>query len=191
MKLLLSLLLLVVATAAPIRRLPVTRRASEVATLCGQYSGWSGDGYNANNNLWGESYATSGSQCTYVDSSSSSGVGWHTTWTWDGMSNKVKSYAYAGRVVERGHTISSISSMQTSVSWSYNETADVKTNVAYDFFTDEDPNHSTSGGQYELMIWCVELAPDKADSVCRGRGANSGGGDAGWRDSTAQRPSAR
>ncbi|KAL2129736.1 hypothetical protein VTI74DRAFT_7383 [Chaetomium olivicolor] len=117
---------------------------------------WSGNGYEVNNNNWGKSSATSGSQCTYVDSSSSSGVSWHTTWTWEGSSGKVKSYAYSGRQIQKGHTIASISSMQTSVSWSY-EGNDIRANVAYDIFTAEDPNHSTSSGDYEVMIWLANL----------------------------------
>jgi len=147
-------LLASLAAAAPTRRHGLYGRQDPVATLCDPNGYWSGDGYAVNNNNWGREYATSGSQCTYVDSSSSSGVSWHTTWTWEGNEGSVKSYADAGRQVERGHTIASIERMPTSVSWQYN-TSDTRANVAYDFFTSEDPNHSTTGGDYELMIWCV------------------------------------
>jgi xyloglucan-specific endo-beta-1,4-glucanase len=54
--------------------------------------------------------------------------------------------------VTRGRKITSIGSMQTSVSWSYS-TTNIRANVAYDIFTAADPNHSNSSGDYELMIW--------------------------------------
>lgn len=119
--------------------------------LCDQYEYWSGNGYEVNNNLWGMDAGT-GSQCTYVDSSSESGIQWHTQWQWDGSPNDVKSYVNAGKMFDRGRTVSSISTMQTSASWQY-DTENVRANVAYDIFTAEDPNHDTSSGDYEVMIW--------------------------------------
>lgn len=124
------------------------------ATLCQQYGYWSGNGYEVNNNNWGSSAASSGSQCTYVDSSSGGGIAWHTTWTWNGGQNNVKSYAYSGKQVQKGRKITSIGSIQTSVSWQYSNT-NIRADVAYDIFTAADPNHSTSSGDYELMIWLV------------------------------------
>ncbi|KAB5540493.1 glycoside hydrolase family 12 protein [Coniochaeta sp. 2T2.1] len=124
----------------------------QVQTLCDQYAYWSGSGYEILNNLWGKDAATSGSQCTYVDGQSGSGVSFHTTWTWNGGQNNVKSYIYAGRQVQKGRKVSSINSMQTSASWNYN-TENIRANVAYDIFTAADPNHANSGGDYELMIW--------------------------------------
>jgi len=115
-----------------------------------------GSGYECLNNLWGDNTATSGQQCTYVDGSSGSGVKFHSTWTWQGSPNNVKSYIYCGRQFPKGRLISSITSMQTSVSWSYS-TQDVRANVAYDVFTAADPNHANSGGDYELMIWLARL----------------------------------
>ncbi|KAK4236496.1 glycoside hydrolase [Achaetomium macrosporum] len=147
MKLLL-LLFSSLAAASPLNSLEPRQQA----TLCDQYGYWSGNGYEVNNNNWGRSAASSGSQCTYVDGSSSNGVQWHTTWTWNGGENNVKSYAYSGRQVARGRKIASIGSMQTSVSWSYSNT-NIRANVAYDIFTAADPNHVNSSGDYELMIW--------------------------------------
>ncbi|KAL2021673.1 hypothetical protein VTK56DRAFT_6765 [Thermocarpiscus australiensis] len=102
----------------------------QLATLCEQYGYWSGNGYEVNNNLWGRDAATSGSQCSYMDGSSGSGVQWHTTWTWNGGQNNVKSYAYSGRQLARGRTVASVGSMQTSASW--------------------------RSGDYELMIWLAK-----------------------------------
>jgi len=120
--------------------------------LCDQYAYWSGNGYEVNNNLWGRDAASSGSQCTYIDGTSGGGLQWHTTWTWNGAPNNVKSYVYSGKQVAKGRTISSINSMQTSVTWSYG-TNNVRANVAYDIFTAADPNHVNSSGDYEVMIW--------------------------------------
>jgi xyloglucan-specific endo-beta-1,4-glucanase len=147
---LIPFLLATLTTAVPMGSSPLHRR--QTATLCEKNGYWSGNGYEVNNNNWGADSASSGSQCTYVDSSSSTGVSWHTTWTWEGNEGRVKSYAHSGRQIARGNTIASIKSMPTEVSWNYN-TSDVRANVAYDFFTAQDPNHSSSGGDYELMIW--------------------------------------
>ncbi|KAK1758790.1 glycoside hydrolase family 12 protein [Echria macrotheca] len=123
-------------------------------TLAELYAYWSGSGYELINNLWGRDAATSGSQTTFVDAVSprGDGVQWHTTWTWTGAPDRVKSYPYAGRQIERGRTISSVRSMPTSVEWAY-DVENVKANVAYDLFTARDKDHVNSSGDFELMIW--------------------------------------
>ncbi|KAK4146603.1 concanavalin A-like lectin/glucanase domain-containing protein [Dichotomopilus funicola] len=150
---LLLAVLIPITTAFPI---PLLHPRQSVATLCSETGYWSGSGYEVNNNNWGASSATSGSQCTYVDSASSSGVAWHTTWTWEGGETDVKSFAYSGLQVERGHTIAAIGGLETEVKWAYNTTEGVRANVAYDFFTDEDPERETTGGDYELMLWLAK-----------------------------------
>lgn len=119
-------------------------------TLCDQYATYSNGRYTVNNNLWGMS-SGSGSQCTYVDSISNSGVAWHTTWTWSGGDNQVKSYANS-QVSLTKKLVSQISSIPTTVQWSYDNT-NTRADVAYDLFTAADPNHVTYSGDYELMIW--------------------------------------
>lgn len=121
-------------------------------TLCSTEDYWSGNGYDLMNNNWGASEGT-GSQCTYLTSSSSSGISWYTTWTWSGGENDVKSYSYSGKLFSTGMLLSSITTMPTSASWSYNETSNVRADVAYDLFTASNPDHSTSSGDYELMVW--------------------------------------
>lgn len=143
-------LLLFASLAAAVPSAPLEKR--QMATLCDQYEYWSGNGYEANNNLWGRDSATSGEQCTYIDGASDAGVQWHTSWTWEGGQNDVKSYVYTGKQSATGLTIGSIGSMQTSVSWAY-DTENVRANVAYDIFTAADPNHDRSSGDYEVMIW--------------------------------------
>ncbi|KAK3395153.1 glycoside hydrolase family 12 protein [Podospora didyma] len=149
--------LLSASSAAWASALPAQPVASrQLKTLCEQYAYWSGNGYEVLNNLWGKDAATGGSQCTYVDGTANNGVQLHTTWTWQGGPNNVKSYIYIGKQVTKGRKISQISSMQTTTNWSYN-TNNVRANVAYDVFTAADPNHVNSSGDYELMIWLARL----------------------------------
>ncbi|KAJ5270161.1 endoglucanase-1 [Penicillium chrysogenum] len=123
--------------------------AAAAQQLCKQYEAFSSDGYIVNNNLWGKDAGT-GSQCTYIDSISSKGVAWHTTWTWSGDAS-VKSYANSGLVFDPV-LVSDISSIQSAAEWSYDNT-EINANVAYDLFTAADSNHETSSGDFELMIW--------------------------------------
>ena len=123
----------------------------ESVELCEQYGYHAAQGYEVLNNLWGMDSATSGSQCTYYLGPSGSGISWSSEWTWEGAENNVKSYVYAGRQFER-RLVNSISSLPTSLTWSYDNT-NVRANVAYDIFTHTDPEHVNSNGDYELMIW--------------------------------------
>ncbi|KAF5866003.1 hypothetical protein ETB97_001581 [Aspergillus alliaceus] len=120
-------------------------------TLCDQYGYYGSGNYSVNNNLWGKDSAT-GSQCSYVNSVSGSGISWSTTWTWSGRENDVKSYANSGLINLKKQHVSSISSIPTSVKWSY-DTTNIRADVSYDLFTAADINHDTSNGDYELMIW--------------------------------------
>jgi len=134
-------------------------------TLADLYAYWSGHNYELINNLWGQGAAISGSQCTYLDDASASGIAWRTAWTWVGAPDSVKSYPYAGRQFPKGRLISGIESMPTEVSWGYEcESADpgrgygkglngLRANVAFDLFTARDPEHANHGGDVELMIW--------------------------------------
>lgn len=140
------------------RGTPTVRDATsvqETISLCTQYAYYAANGYEVLNNLWGKDSATSGSQCTYYEGASGSGIKWSSTWTWQGGENNVKSYAYAGRQLTKGNTIAKIKNMPTQVNWSYNTTSNVRANVAYDLFTSTDPNHANSSGDYELMIWYI------------------------------------
>lgn len=120
--------------------------------LCEQYSSFtSTDGYYFNNNAWGQSAGT-GTQCTYIDSHSTTGVSWHSSWSWSGGDNSVKSFPYSGRTMSTKSLVSSIGSLPTAATWSYTGTS-IRADVAYDLFTASDPNHETSSGDYEIMIW--------------------------------------
>lgn len=139
----------------PARGTPTTREVSSVqenVSLCSQYAYYAANGYEVLNNLWGKDQASSGSQCTYYEGSTGSGIKWSSTWQWTGGENQVKSYVYAGKILSKGNLISNVRGMPTSIQWSY-DTNNVRANVAYDIFTASDPNHVNSSGDYELMIW--------------------------------------
>lgn len=126
-------------------------RAAPVASLCTQYAYHADNGYEILNNLWGIDTATGGSQCTYYNGRVGSGVSFSSDWTWQGDQNSVKSYIYANRLFDRP-LVSDIKGLPTTVEWSYNNT-DIRANVAYDIFTDPDPEHPNYSGEYELMVW--------------------------------------
>jgi len=164
MKLLIALSagLLAGVSATPVGTPTINNRdatsVQETVSLCTQYAYHSANGYEILNNLWGKDAATSGSQCTYYEGSTpSGGIKWSTDWVWQGGQDNVKSYAYAGKILTKGQKISQITSMPTQVEWSYNQTSNVRANVAYDVFTAADPNHVNSSGDYELMVWLGRL----------------------------------
>ncbi|KAF2642088.1 endoglucanase A precursor [Massarina eburnea CBS 473.64] len=122
------------------------------ADFCGQWDSTVTGSYTIYNNLWGEASASSGSQCTGVDSLSGSTLKWHTKWTWAGGAGEVKSYANVVTSITQ-KALSSISKL-TSV-WTYTSTGtDLVADVAYDLFTS-----STASGdaEYEVMIWLAAL----------------------------------
>lgn len=125
--------------------------AAYAQSLCSQYSSYTSGQYTVNNNLWGES-SGSGSQCTYVNSISSSGVSWSTTWNWENNNSQVKSYANSQLSGLTKKYVSNLNSIPTSVQWSYSNT-NIVADVSYDLFTAADINHVTYSGDYELMIW--------------------------------------
>lgn len=130
--------------------LPLAARAQD---LCGQYDYYSSSGYYVNNNAWGSDAASGGSQCTHVDNISDNGVGWHAEWSWSGGETSVKSYPYSGRDLPSAKPlVKDIGSLPTKAEWAY-AGDDIKGDVAYDLFTAADPDHDTSSGDYELMIW--------------------------------------
>lgn len=137
----LSLAISVLATAA----------VSYAADFCGQWdSVTTSNNYIIYNNLWGSSAATSGSQCTGLDSASGTTVAWHTTWSWAGGQYNVKSFANANLVFTPKRIVD-IASIPSTVRYSYTGTSGAVANVAYDIFTASTAGSSTS--QYEIMIW--------------------------------------
>lgn len=107
------------------------------------------------NDLWGESSATSGSQCSEIEGLSGTTVTWETSWTWEGGSSDVKSYAQIADAAPSDYVeLADIESYTTSWSWTYSGD-DIVADVSYDSFTCSD---STSGcTDYEVMVWLAAL----------------------------------
>ncbi|KAI1264323.1 endoglucanase [Xylariaceae sp. FL1019] len=120
-------------------------------TLCGQYDNAASNGYIVNNNAWGQA-SGSGSECTYIDSYPTAGIAWHADWNWSGGDTEVKGYPNSGVVIETQKLVSNIGSIPTKAEWNYSGD-NIRADVSYDLFTASDPNHVTSSGDYELMIW--------------------------------------
>ena len=72
---------LVHSATLPVAATSLSTRQQHQSSLCDLYAYWSGNGYELLNNLWGKDTATSGSQCTYLDSASNNNIQWRTTWT--------------------------------------------------------------------------------------------------------------
>lgn len=101
-------------TAAPTPTKTLQRRAD----FCGQWDSTVTGSYTVYNNLWGEGSASSGSQCTGVDSLDGNTLAWHTSWTWEGGSSSVKSFANAAYAFTATQ-LSQISSIPTTWQWRY------------------------------------------------------------------------
>ena len=87
--------------------------------ICGQYHSVVTGSYTVYEDLWGEDNASSGSQCSTVDSESDGTIVWSTSWTWAGGSSDVKSYANVALTLDTVVKISEISSIPTVWKWKY------------------------------------------------------------------------
>ena len=106
------------ALAAPsIARIPTQTLEKRATSICGQWDAAVSGTYTLYQDLWGESSATSGSQCSTPNSLSGNTISWSTSWTWAGGSNSVKSYANVVVTQSTGYELSAISSIPTV--WDY------------------------------------------------------------------------
>jgi xyloglucan-specific endo-beta-1,4-glucanase len=122
------------------------------ADFCGQWDNQINGPYTTYNNLWGKAQASSGSQCTGVDSFSGNTLKWHTKWSWAGGPGQVKSYANVVTKITQ-KAISQVTSLPSTWSWNYSGNS-IIANVAYDLFTGAS---ATGSAQYEVMIWLGAL----------------------------------
>jgi len=129
---------------------PLTPRASQVDTTqhCGQWDTVTAGNYTLFLDLWGESGATSGSQCSQITSLSGNTIAWKTTFNWVG-GNGVKSFSNIQQNLGINKQLSAIKSMPATWKWSISSTS-IVADVAFDMFT-----ASTAGGSNvnEIMIW--------------------------------------
>lgn len=125
----LALLGLVSAGVTEGRGLDIARRSPEEepthASLeerstqtCDQWGSVQTGTYTVYNNLWGQSSATSGSQCTTVTGLTNGILSWKTAWTWAGGPSSVKSYSNAA-LDFTATKLSAISSLRAVWSWKY------------------------------------------------------------------------
>ncbi|KAF4628279.1 hypothetical protein G7Y89_g9867 [Cudoniella acicularis] len=144
--------LLPLAFASATLATPTGTLDKRATTICGQWDSVATGTYTVYQDLWDESAASSGSQCTTVTSLSGTKLAWSTSWTWAGGSSSVKSYANAV-VTTTSKKISAISSIATTWKWAYTG-SDIVADVSYDMFTS-----STSGGSnaYEIMVWLAAI----------------------------------
>lgn len=105
------------AISAAAVAVPTATLDKRATTICGQWDSVVTGTYTVYQDLWGESAATSGSQCTTVNSLSGTTLAWSTSWTWAGGSSSVKSYANAVVTQSSIKQISAISSIPSTWSW--------------------------------------------------------------------------
>lgn len=87
----------------------------DTSAHCGQWDTVTAGSYSLLLDLWGESGATSGSQCSQIVSLSGSTISWKTNWTWTGGTG-VKSFSNIQLNKGINQQLSQISSMPVSVS---------------------------------------------------------------------------
>lgn len=107
----------VLVGTAVVVAIPTATLEKRAATYCGQWDSVVTGTYTVYNNLWGESAATSGSQCTTVTSDVSNSLVWSTSWTWAGGPYNVKSYANAVVTQATQKQLSAISTIPTTWKW--------------------------------------------------------------------------
>lgn len=96
---------------------PASLRERSTET-CDQWGNIQTGNYIVYNDLWGESYATSGSQCVTVTGLTNGILSWQASWTWAGGSSNVKSYANAA-LDFTATTLADISSLTAVWQWRY------------------------------------------------------------------------
>lgn len=106
------------ALAAPSTAPTTTSHLEARSSSCASYYEWDDSPFTIYQNNWGASAATSGSQCTNVDSVSDSTAVWSTSWTWAGGSSSVKSYSNVG-LMSVNKQLSAISSIPSTWQWRY------------------------------------------------------------------------
>lgn len=128
------------------------------AVLTGQFASESelSGRFVLENNLWGQSAATSGSQSPQVTATSGNSVTWHTTYTWAGGPFNVKSYANLDLRVGVGKSLSAIGSIPTKWAWTYSSaSSNLVADVSYDLWLSNvaGGTGASSSSTFEIMIW--------------------------------------
>ncbi|KAG6918564.1 hypothetical protein DXG01_013363 [Tephrocybe rancida] len=149
MKFLLFLLPLSAVFATPVDQPHVLEKRG--AVLTGQFASESelGGRFVLENNLWGQSSATSGSQSSQVTSTNGNSVAWHTTYTWAGDAN-------LDLRVGVGKSLASIQSIPSAWSWTYSSASSgLVADVSYDLWLSANSGSTgaSSSSTFEVMVW--------------------------------------
>jgi xyloglucan-specific endo-beta-1,4-glucanase len=105
---------LAVPTVVEIPSRTIEKRATKI---CGQWDSVVTGTYTLYQDLWGESAASSGSQCSTFESLSGNTIVWSTSWSWAGGPYSVKSFANVVLTQSTGYQLSTISSIPST--WKY------------------------------------------------------------------------
>jgi xyloglucan-specific endo-beta-1,4-glucanase len=97
--------------------LPTPTLEKRATTICGQWDTVVTGTYTLYQDLWGESAATSGSQCSTFTSLSGNTMVWSTAYTWAGGPYSVKSYANVVVTQSTGYELSAINTIETVYDW--------------------------------------------------------------------------
>ncbi|KAI0782717.1 concanavalin A-like lectin/glucanase [Abortiporus biennis] len=161
------LLLLPFVLAAPaVESELVARQGVDTSTHCGQWDVVTAGSYSLLTDLWGESGATSGSQCSQITSLSGSTIAWKTTWTWTGGSG-VKSFSNIQLNSGINKQLSAIKSMPSTWTWSQSTSGSIVADVAYDLFTS---NSAGGSNVNEIMIWLANFNAGPISSAYNSNG---------------------
>ncbi|KAJ4376005.1 hypothetical protein N0V83_001285 [Neocucurbitaria cava] len=135
----------VVALATP-TPVAIEKRAT---TMCGSFKTLATHGYTVYQNNWGAASATSGSQCTTLNSVSSAlSFSWSTSWTWAEGKNSVKSYSNIA-LEHVNKKLSDIKTIPSTWAWKYTGSKLVA-DVAYDMWLAPCVGCANT---YEVMVW--------------------------------------
>lgn len=122
-------------------------------TTCDQWGSIVTGTYTLYQDLWDEAAASSGSQCSTLDSLTDGTVAWSTSWSWAGASSSVKSYANIA-LTKTGVQLSAIGSIPSVWKWGYTSSGTIVADVSYDFFTS---SSATGSNEFEIMVWLAAL----------------------------------
>ncbi|KAI9810721.1 MAG: hypothetical protein M1827_006059 [Pycnora praestabilis] len=146
-----SIILGAIAAATAVYAVP-TKTLNKRASMCGQWDSTTTGNYILYQDLWGESAASSGSQCSSLNCFAGNTIAWSTSWSWAGGSSSVKSYANAV-VKMTSKELGSLTTIPTTWKWGYTGSS-IVADVSYDSFLGTTP---TGAASYEVMIWLAAL----------------------------------
>jgi len=162
-----SLLVLVPFIVPSSSACPIEARASiDTSSHCGQWDSVAAGSYSMLLDLWGESGASSGSQCSQLVSLSGTTVAWKTTWTWTGGSG-VKSFSNIQLNQGINKQLSAIKSIPSTWNWSQSTSGTIVADVAYDLFTS---NSAGGSNVNEIMVWLANINAGPISAVYNSNG---------------------